>query len=135
MVGGSLFLDLWCVYWVFSSVSMFVYLAKFEGDDQWYSVLKKSYWNPGSTLIAKLKCNMKTTKPKGKNRVRNLHTCPNSKFACLSMWLNRVIDARLFPYKHLLRDSLHLVDQLRNERLPVGWAMIRIDLDHFHVWD
>ena len=106
-------------------------LAKFEGDDQWYSVLKKSYWNPGSTLIAKLKCNMKTTKPKGKNRVRNLHTCPNSKFACLSMWLNRVIDARLFPYKHLLRDSLHLVDQLRNERLPVGWAMIRIDLDHF----
>jgi hypothetical protein len=47
------------------------------------------------------------------------------------MWLNRVIDARLFPYKHLLRDSLHIVDQLRNERLPVGWAMIRIDLDHF----
>ena len=41
-------------------------LAKFEGDDQWYSVLKKSYWNPGSTLIAKLKCNMKTTKPKGR---------------------------------------------------------------------
>jgi hypothetical protein len=49
------------------------------------------------------------------------------------MWLNRVIDARLFPYKHLLRDSLHLVDQLRNERLPVGWAMIRIDLDHFFM--
>ena len=49
------------------------------------------------------------------------------------MWLNKVIDAVLLPYQHLLRDSLHLVNQLRNERLPEGWAMIRIDLDHFFM--
>ena len=108
-------------------------ITRFEADDQWYSVLKKSYWNPGATVVAKLKCTMKATKPKRRNRVRNLHTCSNSKFACLSMWLNKVIDAVLLPYQHLLRDSLHLVNQLRNERLPEGWAMIRIDLDHFFM--
>ena len=45
------------------------------------------------------------------------------------------MDAVLLPYQHLLHDCLNILDLLRNERLPVGWAMARIDLDLGYAWD
>lgn len=108
-------------------------IADLEHEPLYSHALRKSFYEPSATYIAKLKCTVKTTKPRGAKKIRNLHTCPNSKFACLSMWVNKFLEGALSSENHMLRDSQHLVDVLANERFPEHGAMARIDLDHFFM--
>ena len=113
-------------------VKLCAWVASVEDNERWISTLTRSL-RTRSTIIAKLKCTVKTTKSAGSNFFRNLHACPSFQFEDLGRWLDRVLGRELAKLKHLLRDTRSFVNEMKGHRCDDNDRFCRLDLDDFFM--
>ena len=95
--------------------------------------LLRSTKQPESKITCTLGITVKSHKPAGLVKCRNLHKSRSYCFEGLSAWAEHELKLQLKPYKHILRNSAEFVRSVAGSGIPDGALLMRVDIEDFFM--
>lgn len=95
--------------------------------------LLRSTQQPEARITCSLGLTVKSHKPAGLVKCRNLHKSKKYSFEGLSAWTEHELKSQLKPYKHILRNSAEFVRKIEGAKIPEGALLMRVDIEDFFM--
>ncbi len=113
-------------------------ISKTAADDDSRSSLFASLMSAirahGRNVAAKLEVTVKTHKPPGCVKPRNIHSCSRSPFIPMGRWLNYVFRENVLSrYPHICKDSDDFLKRIEHVNVDATDLLIRIDVEEFFM--
>lgn len=109
------------------------YIGEETEDEDLANSMLSSLRRGCKSFVTKILTTVKTHKPEGQQSMRIVHAAPRHFAKPAMRWISATIQHHLKQFNHILKDTDHLLQLLRNIQVPDNALLVRFDIKEFFM--